>query len=204
MKATNIEWDVESHEEAELLPSEIEIPDGMTDMDEISDYISDETGYCHKGYILEDGQQEATANIEAMLSMPPVARIDFLGSDGTVGDSVEYRTEEEFLKAVKEDLYHGVPLVVILYRDGEGKTISCNFLNELDTFPKELRKEDAPVGRPKKLVSSEEAIRIIETRKPSGLFIQQAGDRWVGIDNTTGDAWTEEFEDLNACLSWLG
>lgn len=34
------------------LPTEIEFPDGMTDEDEISDYLSDETGFCHKGFAL--------------------------------------------------------------------------------------------------------------------------------------------------------
>lgn len=31
MKAINIEWDVDTEEELEDLPTEIEIPDGMTD-----------------------------------------------------------------------------------------------------------------------------------------------------------------------------
>lgn len=53
MKATNIIWDADK-ETREMLPSEIDIPDGMTDDDEISDYISDFTGFCHKGYVLED------------------------------------------------------------------------------------------------------------------------------------------------------
>lgn len=43
MKAINIEWDVDTEEELEDLPMEIEIPDGMTDEEEISDYITDET-----------------------------------------------------------------------------------------------------------------------------------------------------------------
>lgn len=54
MKATNIIWDVDYEEDLENLPTEIEIPEGMTDEDEISDYISDETGFCHKGFVLED------------------------------------------------------------------------------------------------------------------------------------------------------
>lgn len=59
MKATNIEWDL-SDEDNEInaedlnLPTEIELPEGMTDEDEISDYISEVTGFCHYGYELED------------------------------------------------------------------------------------------------------------------------------------------------------
>lgn len=54
MKAINIEWDVDCEEDLEDLPTEIEIPDGMTDEEEISDYISDETGFCHYGFELVD------------------------------------------------------------------------------------------------------------------------------------------------------
>lgn len=55
MKATNIKWDTDGDMELlEELPTEIELPCGMTDEDEISDYISDKTGFCHFGYALED------------------------------------------------------------------------------------------------------------------------------------------------------
>ena len=27
--------------------------------------------------------------------------------------------------------------------------------------------------------------------------------QFIGIDNSTGDAWTEEFPDKNSCLRWL-
>lgn len=54
MKATNIQWDVDDPKDLELLPTEIDIPDGIDDEDEISDYISDVTGFCHKGFELEE------------------------------------------------------------------------------------------------------------------------------------------------------
>lgn len=50
MKAVDIDWDVDCEEDREFLPAEVEIPDGMEDDDEISDYLSDVTGYCHKGF----------------------------------------------------------------------------------------------------------------------------------------------------------
>lgn len=53
LKAINIQWDVDNEHDLELLPKEIIIPNGMVDEDEISDYISDVTGYCHKGYLLD-------------------------------------------------------------------------------------------------------------------------------------------------------
>lgn len=60
MKATNIKWDITDEDcdydldTLQMLPDEIEIPESMTDEDEISDYISNVTGFCHYGYILED------------------------------------------------------------------------------------------------------------------------------------------------------
>ena len=62
------------------------------------------------------------------------------------------------------------------------------------------RKED---HRWYKYVSQKEAIEIIEHRGCRGMFVQEAGNKIVGIDNSTGDAWTEEFDDLTECLKWL-
>ena len=49
--ATTIEWDKDKDDSIEL-PQTIEIPEGMIDEDEISDYLSEQTGYCHKGFTL--------------------------------------------------------------------------------------------------------------------------------------------------------
>lgn len=53
MKAVDILWDTDSLEDLELLPKEIEIPSGMTDAEEISDYITDLAGFCHRGFRIE-------------------------------------------------------------------------------------------------------------------------------------------------------
>jgi hypothetical protein len=54
MKAINIIWDVDYEEDLEFLPTEMDIPDYLEDEEEISEYISDETGFCHKGFELVD------------------------------------------------------------------------------------------------------------------------------------------------------
>lgn len=51
MRATNIKWDTDDENVA--LPSEIQLPDGMVDEGEISDYISGKTGFCHTGFCIE-------------------------------------------------------------------------------------------------------------------------------------------------------
>lgn len=53
MKAVNIKWDVDDEADLENLPTEIEIPDKLLNYeyeDEISDYITDLTGFCHYGF----------------------------------------------------------------------------------------------------------------------------------------------------------
>lgn len=57
MKAVHIEWDVDNEEDLQSLPMEIEIPDGMTDEDEISDYLSEVTGFCHRGFSLSTADE---------------------------------------------------------------------------------------------------------------------------------------------------
>lgn len=59
MKAVNIKWDTDGDIEllAEL-PTEVEIPDYLiTDdeddlLDDVSDWLSDEVGFCHDGFEL--------------------------------------------------------------------------------------------------------------------------------------------------------
>ena len=53
MKTINIEWDTDGDINLlKELPTEIKIPEGMTDEEEISDYLSNETGFCHYGFEL--------------------------------------------------------------------------------------------------------------------------------------------------------
>lgn len=54
--AENIDWDVDEDdlEALDYLPDEIEIPSGIRDVDEISDYISEVTGFCHNGFTLRE------------------------------------------------------------------------------------------------------------------------------------------------------
>ena len=66
LKATNIKWDIdleehETYEEAVRvlgLPNEIILPDTITEEDEISDYVSEVTGFCHDGFLLESVDSE--------------------------------------------------------------------------------------------------------------------------------------------------
>lgn len=44
-------------------------------------------------------------------------------------------------------------------------------------------------------ITSDEAKEIIDKRAPLGKFYLIDGDKYVGIDNSSGDAWTEEMRD---------
>lgn len=57
-------------------------------------------------------------------------------------------------------------------------------------------------------ITSEQASEIINTGKPIGLFwlkskLEDGSDVWVGIDNSTGNAWTEDFKTKARCFNWL-
>lgn len=52
MKAVDIKWDTDGDNID--LPTEMEIPEGMIEEDEISDWLSDQTGFCHYGFVLEN------------------------------------------------------------------------------------------------------------------------------------------------------
>lgn len=78
MKAVNIEWDVDCEEDLETLPKEIEIPkeiecndDETNDyLTEISDYITNITGFCHKGFSLADSDGSKNESKPDRLTQP--------------------------------------------------------------------------------------------------------------------------------------
>jgi len=65
----------------------------------------------------------------------PIARIDYLHTDGSIGESCHFYTESEFLARVKEDNYYGTPMVVNVYRNENGKTIPLDFVEDFDPPP---------------------------------------------------------------------
>lgn len=53
------------------------------------------------------------------------------------------------------------------------------------------------------MIDSNKANEVIENRTPFGLFYLVDGSKYIGIDNTTGDAWTEEFDSFSKLKNWL-
>ena len=52
-------------------------------------------------------------------------------------------------------------------------------------------------------ISYDQAVRIMDTRQPLGLFYALEAGTYVGIDNSNGHAWTEAFPNLRKCKRWL-
>jgi hypothetical protein len=52
-------------------------------------------------------------------------------------------------------------------------------------------------------VTAEQASSIIDTRRPLGLFYCLMAGAYIGVDNSGGYAWTEEFPTLQQCNLWL-
>lgn len=53
------------------------------------------------------------------------------------------------------------------------------------------------------IITNEAASGIIEHGEPKGLFYTMESGRFVGIDNSTGDVWVEEFQSEMECRDWL-
>ena len=54
-----------------------------------------------------------------------------------------------------------------------------------------------------KRVSPKFIEKVIENRIPCGRFLTKEGRKWVAVDNSTEDAWTEEFTSKRQAVRWL-
>ena len=97
---------------------------------------------------LEDGERSTRTVVsttkEAPVESKPIGRIDYLGTDGKVGESIEYTSPYSFEKDIKEENYYGVPMSIVLYKDKDGSTISHGFIAQLDPPPKSFEIIDSP------------------------------------------------------------
>ena len=54
-------------------------------------------------------------------------------------------------------------------------------------------------------IDAKEAYEIIcdPSKAIPGMFLHKENNLYVGIDNTTHDAWVEEFKIRKECVAWL-
>ena len=105
-------------------------------------------GYDVEVNSLEDGKRSTRTVVsttkEAPVESKPIGRIDYLGTDGKVGESIEYTSPYQFEKDIKEENYYGVPMSIVLYKDKDGNTIPYDFVTRLDPPPKDFEIIDSP------------------------------------------------------------
>lgn len=54
----------------------------------------------------------------------PVGRIDYLHTNGSVRERIEFIRPQQFESEIQEQSYYGVPMQVVLYADKHGKTVA--------------------------------------------------------------------------------
>lgn len=53
------------------------------------------------------------------------------------------------------------------------------------------------------LITKKEGVKIIISYEPKGLFMFEDNGYFIGIDNSTGNCWVEEFITEDLCIKWL-
>ena len=85
---------------------------------------------------LENGERKVysvvSQNKEDPLESKPIGRIDYLGTNGEVGESIEYTSPYQLEKGIKEENYYGVPMNVVLYRQADGSVVPHDYIAECD------------------------------------------------------------------------
>ena len=84
---------------------------------------------------LENGERKNVSvfsqNKEDPVESKPVGKIDYLNSDGTVRESIEYTSEYRFVNDIKEENFFDEPMSVYVYSDKDGNSISTDFIKNL-------------------------------------------------------------------------
>jgi len=103
-------------------------------------------------------------------------------------DANESTDADEGMEVLDEDSY---------WHDIEKCLITKICAGEKVLYSAEFMVDDVSIKTPEQL------HKIIETRKPLGMFVGAEGAKWVAIDNRTGDAWTEEFDSFENAVEWV-
>ena len=138
---------------------------------------------------LENGERKTytivSQNKEDPVESKPVGRIDYLHTDGKVRESIEYTSEYQFVKDIKEENYYGTPMEVVLYQDKDGNTISTKFVEYLDPPPQGFKRIPSPYLER----AEEEIAEEITDAELIGKEVIIDGDKYIieKIDPVFGD-----------------
>lgn len=137
---------------------------------------------------LENGDRSTrnivSTNKEDPVQSQPVGRIDYLHTDGTVRESVEYTSPYQFEKDIKEENYYGIPFTVVFYKDKDGNIIPQDFISELDPPPQGIEIIDSPYlakDRADEMLRQAEHIAAENTLPPDERFFVIETDEGYAI-----------------------
>ena len=137
---------------------------------------------------LESGERNTrniiSSNKEDPVQSQPIGRIDYLHTDGTVRESVEYTSPYQFASDIREETYYGVPFKVVFYKDKEGNTISREFAEHLDPPPQGIEIIDSPYlakDRADEMLRQAEHIAAENTLPPDERFFVIETDEGYAI-----------------------
>ena len=137
---------------------------------------------------LENGDRSTrnivSTNKEDPVQSKPIGRIDYLHTDGTVRESVEYTSPYQFASDIREETYYGVPFKVVFYKDKEGNTISREFAEHLDPPPQGIEIIDSPYlakDRADEMLRQAEHIAAENTLPPDERFFVIETDEGYAI-----------------------
>ena len=149
---------------------------------------------------LENGERSTrnivSTNKEDPVQSQPVGRIDYLHTDGTVRESVEYTSPYQFASDIREETYYGVPFKVVFYKDKEGNTISREFAEHLDLPAQGIEIIDSPYlakDRADEMLRQAEHIAGENTLPPDErFFVIETDDGYAIWDDLTEAIYIDE------------
>lgn len=193
VKVRNIQWDCDGDDPEEVgLPSEIELEvvhnDGASLDDEVSDELSDTTGYCHNGFeysIVEDNVEESK---EEPTDEEPVSYIVYEFTGDMCQGSKEAKTWDEAEK-IALDLHNNGSDAIVAGVDANGEEIDLGekgeFIGNVETKDADTEIEVPADNEDKKLLNEkglEDNIdeQIAETLRLAGVKLDEESVKNAG------------------------
>ena len=196
VKVRNIQWDCDGDDPEEVgLPSEIELEvvhnDGASLDDEVSDELSDTTGYCHNGFeysIVEDNVEESK---EEPTDEEPKSYIVYEFTGDMCQGSKEAKTWDEAEK-IALDLHNNGSDAIVAGVNANGEEIDLGekgeFIGNVETKDADTKIEVPADNEDKKLLNEEEPEvveddfdeQIAETLRLAGIKLDEEAVKNAG------------------------
>ncbi len=143
---------------------------------------------------VENGKRETSVivsiNKEDPVESQPIGRVDYLTDSGDIEESIEYTSEYQFKKDIKEDSFFGEKMRVIFYWDKDGHTIDQSFLEALDPPPQGIEVIPSPYIRQSYIEDSKDddfsdidPVAVRENLAENGIVYGQVVDP-EALDNS--------------------